>query len=461
MRTIDQKLASLKENDVWVFTKQTTDFDEAFKMVKLFSKIPDIENVNIERYFYDNHSRYDIATHNHRALVIPQMFGLLTKTPFFSRGTQYKKEKPTAVFDLLNCCEFGAERYNTIKSEQLLKIRMKPIIDATNDGYDQSILPLIFSFSVLYDLKKKGIDSVSKDQFYTYVMTCKKTEERDEAVELLSQNPQPSVLIDRYKDKSRIETLFELNSKLLLFDGDRVRINDAFGEYFYKSFLIHADINKIDLLLDRPADYAYFLYNYQGFDVNLIDEPSVSAVDIVPKAPKIVVDLDNSMENVDGDSENYDAGYVDLVDEIKESNINLSIADGAADSCPQFSNVIAGKKISKNPMIGMITIINSNYKCVANIDHATFESKKTGMNFMEAHHLIPIRYSEKIWDKFNKNIDCVENLVSLCPNCHRAIHYGSKYVRDELIHLLYMKKKTELYRVGISISESDLLDMYK
>lgn len=461
MRTIEQKLASLKENDIWVFTKQTADFDEAFKMVKLFSEIPNIENTNIEQYFRDNHAAYDIATHNHRALVIPQMLGLLTKTPFFSRGAQYKQEKPTAIFDLLTNCEFRGTQYNTIKSEQLLKIRMKPIIDSTADGYDQSILPLVFSFNVLYELKIRGINFVSKDQFYTYVMTCKRLEEIDEAVELLSKNPQPSPLVNRYKDKSRVETLFEFNCNLLLFDGDKVRINDVFGEYFYKSFLVSADIKKINLLLDRSADYAYFLYNYQGFDVNLIDTPTIDIANIVIKAPKLVVDFNNSMENVDNDSESYDAGYVDLVEEIKESNINLNIANGAADSRPQFSDIAGHKKVSKNPMLGMITIINSDYKCVANFNHATFESKKTGRAFMEAHHLIPIRFSTEMWDRFSKNIDCVENLVSLCPNCHRAIHYGSKRVKEELIHILYESKKNELHEVGVDISEQELLIMYK
>ncbi len=55
MRTIEQKLASLDENDVWLFTKQTAVFDEAFKMIQLFSEIDDIDNVNIQQYFIEHH----------------------------------------------------------------------------------------------------------------------------------------------------------------------------------------------------------------------------------------------------------------------------------------------------------------------------------------------------------------------------------------------------------------------
>ena len=100
MRTYIEKLESLNGNSCWVFTKQDTDFDQAFKAVKLFSEIPDKESINIENYFEKNHSRYGIDTDRHRMLVIPQMYGLLTKTPFYVRGGNYSAENPTEVFDL-------------------------------------------------------------------------------------------------------------------------------------------------------------------------------------------------------------------------------------------------------------------------------------------------------------------------------------------------------------------------
>lgn len=458
MITVEQKLASLKENDVWVFTKQTTDFDESFRMVKLFSEIPDIEHADIEQYFADNHARYGIATHRHRALVIAQMFGLLTKSKFFTRGTQYRKEKPTAVFDELSKYEIGSPEYNTIKTEQLLKIRMKPIIDATDDGYDQSILPIIFSFAVLWELRKHGINSISKDQFYTYVMTCKRFEELDIAVALLLSNPTPSDLVAKYKDKSRIETLLHKNSHLFSFKTDSVALNNEFGEYFYRSFFVGIDMTKVNMLLDRPADYAYFLYNVQGFGVNLIDTPHYVAEN-TPATPQIILNIDNSSEPID-DEANYDANYVALVDNFKEENINTDLGADAYNKKPQFVDIAGKKSISKNPVLGKIAIIKFDYKCAANKEHRTFESKKTRKDFMEAHHLIPIRYAQQMWDRFEANIDCGENLVSLCPNCHRAVHYGSRRIKDELLRRLYDAKQTQLKGIGVDISVEELLKMY-
>lgn len=109
MRTTEEKLESLTENDVWIFTKQATSFDNAFKAAKLFAEMPNKENGNIEQYFNKNYHRYDISTSNHRMLIISQMFGLITKTPFYSRGNRYTNENPTEMFELLNNCEFGGE----------------------------------------------------------------------------------------------------------------------------------------------------------------------------------------------------------------------------------------------------------------------------------------------------------------------------------------------------------------
>ena len=39
---------------------------------------------------------------------------------------------------------------------------------------------------------------------------------------------------------------------------------------------------------------------------------------------------------------------------------------------------------------------------------------------MEAHHLIPLRMQHD----FENSLDVVGNIVSICPNCHRLIHYG-------------------------------------
>jgi len=116
MRTIQQKLKSLSYDSVWIFTKQSTVFDEAFRAAKLFNDSYKNDD-NLEKYFSDHYLDYDLSTNRHRSWVISQLFGLITKTPFYSKGSAYKNERPTAIFDLLNQCEIGDKQYNTLKSE--------------------------------------------------------------------------------------------------------------------------------------------------------------------------------------------------------------------------------------------------------------------------------------------------------------------------------------------------------
>jgi 5-methylcytosine-specific restriction endonuclease McrA len=46
--------------------------------------------------------------------------------------------------------------------------------------------------------------------------------------------------------------------------------------------------------------------------------------------------------------------------------------------------------------------------------------KKSGEDFIEAHHIVQL--SEK-----KEGSLCTENVVLLCPNCHREIHYGKQF----------------------------------
>jgi len=53
---------------------------------------------------------------------------------------------------------------------------------------------------------------------------------------------------------------------------------------------------------------------------------------------------------------------------------------------------------------------------------------------MEGHHLIPLTVKNSLFfkQKYNINLDCTQNLVSLCPNCHQSIHYGNNKARMDI-----------------------------
>lgn len=458
MRTAQEKLSSLDEKSVWAFTKQSSVFDSAFKAAKLFSEIKDVENTNIEEYFSTYSDQYNVETNRHRILVISQLFGLITKGTFNARGLAYKNEKVTQMFDKLNGCEFGGEQYNIYKTEQILKVKMHAIIDSANNNLGWNILPVIFTFQVLYELQKiYGINKISLDSFYTYIATSEKLSDLHETIELIKNNSPASPYVGVYKGFSRIEPLIRNNINLFNFEDDCISLNDKYANYFVENFINVVDMDGLYNKLARDIDYADFLYNCQEFNINLI----TTERSIVSKKRRfshhfIKVNENNNVLEEDNDNE-----YIDIIDSISDDNINIENGALAFSVEPKILKIDNVKRYSKNPTLGKMAIKISEHKCQNQNAHITFESRTNHKDYMEAHHLIPIFKQDEIWEKYGVNIDCLENLISLCPTCHRAIHYGTNNVKKEIITKLFNLKQEQYKAIGLNIDLDTLLGFYR
>jgi hypothetical protein len=68
--------------------------------------------------------------------------------------------------------------------------------------------------------------------------------------------------------------------------------------------------------------------------------------------------------------------------------------------------------------------------------------KNNGDEFIEAHHIVQIS------DKVEGSL-CTENIVLLCPNCHREVHYGKDFVVSEdsgFIEIVLSKNKSKIHK---------------
>lgn len=444
-------LAKLHDKSVWTFTKQTTDYEMAVRGTALFANYCETQNTtssNIETYFEDHYLDYEIDTNRHRMLVIPQLFGLITKTPFYCRGSQYNKERPTEIFDLIRNEEVGSLFYNQVKTEQIIKLKIHAIIDTANNNEDYNILPVLFIYRVLKTLKDQyHIEKITLDQLYTYVMTCKNYGELDSAVEYIRTNAPISQYVAAYKDFSRVLTVIKNNLSLFIVEQNTIYINPLFDNYFTDNFVARFDFDALHEQLLRDVDYSYFLYNYQGFNINLIDNPSIATIQ--QRAKK---DGDNTPEDE----------YQEKVDRVKESNVNDNVADRAYNTAP----IVAAKtrvatRFERNPLLGKLAIKNAYYTCEHNRTHVTFTSQNTQKPYMEAHHLIPISYQREMWEKYKINIDCIENLVSLCPNCHKAFHYGTSEVKSLMIDSLFKLVQHKFKSIGFNVTLAEIKACYR
>lgn len=117
-------------------------------------------------------------------------------------------------------------------------------------------------------------------------------------------------------------------------------------------------------------------------------------------------------------------------------------------------NVGYRTSFQRNQETAKKSIQRANYKCDIDESHSSFISKN-GKPYMEAHHLIPLGTQ----DYFDYSLDVDANIICLCPNCHRKLHYGQDIIEDLL--KLYNDRLHSLRESGIIISFDDLCALYQ
>lgn len=425
------------EGYVWQFTKQETGFDKIFLATKLFSEWKKgSQSINLENFFSEQYEyeKYNI-TDRHRTLIIAQLYGLITKN-----NSTYAKEDTTVVFDKLNYCT-DALLYRKIVTEQILKVKLPALtVSRANDNEEKRhIFPVIFMYQVLKKLKQYKISSIKIDELYTYVLTANFHSDLERVVTDLTQPIKPLVnphLLDKYKKRSRIIPLIK-NINLFNIVDKSISINSIYEDVM-DSFLSHYLPLFMQTKWTDNEIYKNFLYEFQNFNINLIDEDNEIVV--------ISEDSDDIIEDVE---------YTENVALQSFETVNKQI-----NTEPQLIQTGNKDIIRRDPALGAIAINNSGYQCENDNNHQSFISKRTKKPYMEAHHLIPISQSQYMWKKKHKNIDCIENIVSLCPTCHKAIHLGEFDTKLQILKKLYDKKIEDLRKAGIDIDFETLLKFY-
>jgi len=105
---------------------------------------------------------------------------------------------------------------------------------------------------------------------------------------------------------------------------------------------------------------------------------------------------------------------------------------------PKIAKVKVGEKIiyKRNPQLALIRFHKSNFKCEIDSSHVTFTSQRTNRPFLEAHHFIPMKFQED----FTYPLDNIDNIISLCPTCHRAFHHAIPKEKINFISNIYRKR---------------------
>lgn len=101
-------------------------------------------------------------------------------------------------------------------------------------------------------------------------------------------------------------------------------------------------------------------------------------------------------------------------------------------------------------------IRKANFLCEISNSHPLFKSRTTNQNYVEGHHLIPLKQE----DNFSFSLDIEANIVALCPHCHKLLHHGKKEDIRPLLNLLFQKRKQALADKGIQLTWEQLCSYY-
>ncbi|MGL6103724.1 MAG: MrcB family domain-containing protein [Exiguobacterium acetylicum] len=162
--------------------------------------------------------------------------------------------------------------------------------------------------------------------------------------------------------------------------------------------------------------------------------------------------LEDDLEFLETDEESFQK----LANELKVDSFDKSKEEPRPPKTVVTDNL--GKtRYPRSAKEAALALVRANYLCELDENHETFLSKSTGQRYAEAHHFVGISNHPKFPEV---DLDRAANIVCLCPNCHRKIHYGEDDVRLPMIESLFAKVKERLEQVGIEVTLTQLKEFY-
>lgn len=98
------------------------------------------------------------------------------------------------------------------------------------------------------------------------------------------------------------------------------------------------------------------------------------------------------------------------------------------------------RQIDRDRDIREVCLMRAGYRCEIDSEHRSFNTV-SGKQYIESHHIIPLRYQ----NRFDFNLDIVENLIALCPNCHKAIHHGDYKIKQQILKQIHNVRPITTY----------------
>lgn len=154
--------------------------------------------------------------------------------------------------------------------------------------------------------------------------------------------------------------------------------------------------------------------------------------------------------------ENKEDNYQEASNEQEVENAATDHKPHAQTKKPTLKTVDSKSYYPRDVKQAAIALTLADHTCEYDESLPTFISKSSGKTYVEAHHLIPVKY----YEDFEYSIDVPENIVALNPMTHRQIHHGNDEDKLSIIETLLNKRSEKLKEVGLEVTLSELKRMY-
>lgn len=247
------------------------------------------------------------------------------------------------------------------------------------------------------------------------------------------------IIIKENPGISTSELIKELQKIVELYPGDREILkgrNDTKFSQIVRNLISHKDNNRFGKCIYAKEDG-----RNAGFYINQIGVDEIKGYERKEiKEEKI----DNEFQRKIRECNVYDE-----IEQLKKADSRI----------PEKNSKSNNSRYKTDPRITKTVLKQNDYIC--EIEKITGEKHKTfntngEVQYMEGHHLIPMKAQKN----FEINIDRSDNICCLCPNCHKAIHYGTIIEKRSRLMLLYNKKIKELNEAGIFFDFEELMNKY-
>lgn len=406
-------------------------------------------NNMIKSRFFSKNERTYYKTRKGEALEkIPQDFNeeekwlvvyLLLVDAYFDNVPNYILKRTEEVYENFLVYDNNVDNINNMITNFIFESKNKNIEELfMNDYiyYDTFFLPF-----KNYDFLACYLNSNKKDKLELYDYIIKNYEEYKRLKNLAKGSSYESLnartIVTNYKFECCLTKKYQpggVFNKNMIVDNAKILLMSEFvNKNTFRDFreYIHAVINKYSQIeqIDSGKIFQFIFNDYKDvfemcylniFNPNYFD-------DVTPS------------ENMTAEQE----------EEILSNAQSTTIIENI-DEVTKVSSILKRKALER-----------ANYKCeledFCQCSSHYFTNKKNGKNYVELHHLIPREFS----NDFEKSIEQIENYVSLCPRCHRFIHFAVDRERNMALNYLFNKRIGSLDLKGIHVEEGQLKSYYR